>query len=148
MPQFYLNDSNAPKAYDALSDFAKGYIEALFFTNGDIGDESRCLNDVGVKRLTIASLADIARDCDKFCNDNARHLISARALVPGSRNFRHGKESLTDQRLGNLLWFARQGHGVTFTDDGDSVALQRLQGAARAMGETYIEYYRGWIHHA
>lgn len=40
MPEFCLNESaRTAHPFYALSDFAKGYVEAMFFTNGDTGDE-------------------------------------------------------------------------------------------------------------
>lgn len=131
-----------------LSEFAKGYLEAMFFTNGDIGDEREdLLNDLGVKCLTKAAIADIAKDCAKFWEANAADLDAAKELVPGGEGFEYGRDELTDQRLGNLFWYARQGHGVAFTDDGYADCLDRLQDAASAFGEAYVEAYHGWIYH-
>ncbi|KRR21692.1 hypothetical protein [Bradyrhizobium retamae] len=149
MPQFVLNDVPAPRSYDALSDFAKGYVEAMFFTNGDIGEENdeHRLNRLGVARLTRAAIADLAKDCAAFWQANEAHLTAAMELEPGSEGFRYGRNELNDERLGNLFWFARQGHGVGFTDDGHAACLEALQNAARAFGEAYCETWRGWIYH-
>ena len=134
--------------YNDLSDFAKGYVEAMFFTNGDTGDTREdLLNDWGVERLTRASVANIARDCDKFEAENETHLGQALCLEPGGEGLEHSRHELTDSRLGNLFWFARQGHGVAFTDDGYAPCLQALQEAAQKVGETYVEAYRGWIYY-
>lgn len=132
-----------------LDDFARGYVEAMFFTNGDIGDEDRpdLLNELGVDRLTRAAVADIAADCAKFQSANRADLDAAKALEPGADDFRYARDDLDDRRLGHLFWYARQGHGVAFTDDGDAEFLARLQDAARRFGEAYCEVYRGWIGH-
>jgi hypothetical protein len=148
MPQFILNDRPAPKQYDELGDFAKGYVEAMFFTNGDTGDDDEHkLNNLGVERLTKEAIKDIAADCVKFWKENEADLEAAKELEPGSDDFRYAKFELSDARLGNLFWFARQGHGVGFTDDGDASCLKRLQDVARRQGEAYVETYRGWIYH-
>jgi len=149
MPQFYLNEpSRAAHPFYALSDFARGYVEAMFFTNGDTGDEREdLLNELGVERLTRAAVADIEADCAKFWTANESDLSAAKDLEPGSEDFRYAREVLDDRRLGHLFWYARQGHGVGFEDDGSADCLDRLQNAARAFGEAYCETWRGWIHH-
>lgn len=151
MSEFVLNkprNRKPPHAFYSLSMFAKGYVEAMFFTNGDTGDEveDKSLNDLGVERLTRSSVEAIARDCEKFWSDNESDLQAALSLEPGSSEFRYGREELDDARLGNLFWYARQGHGVSFTDDGDASCLERLQEAAQRFGECYVEVSRGWIY--
>lgn len=149
MPEFILNDdTRAGHPYAALNDFAKGYVEAMFFTNGDTGDDrENLLNDWGVECLTIDAVADIAKDCAAFWDANAPDLENAEALVPGSEWLRHAKDHLDARRLGHLFWYARQGHGVGFTDDGNAECLKRLQDAARKFGNAYVEAYRKKIHH-
>jgi hypothetical protein len=161
MPEFILNEPATPhelrqaRAYGSkrkarshvyfeLNEFAKGYVEALFFTNGDIGDDKRenRLNEMGVGRLTKKAVAAIAADCQRFETENREMLDSALAL--DGLKWRRGR--FTDQRLGNLFWFARQGHGVSFTDDDSADCLSELQNAARAFGESYVECAQGWIH--
>ena len=168
MPQFILNtppsraDAQRAVAYGYLKpakrravhpfydldEFAQGYVEAMFFTNGDIGDETRPdrLNEMGVSRLTRASVEKIKADCDRFQVENEPLLGAALCLEPGGEGLEHGREALNDRRLGQLFWYARQGHGVAFTDDGYADCLSDLQEAARAFGECYVEAWRGWIH--
>ncbi|UUV44027.1 hypothetical protein RCLKYE_83 [Rhodobacter phage RcLkye] len=171
MPQFILNtppsraDAQRAVAYgylkpakrravhpfNDLDEFAQGYVEAMFFTNGDIGDETRPdrLNEMGVSRLTRASVDKIEADCDRFqrsLSDTGKALRAAKALIPGGEGLEHGREALDDRRLGQLFWYARQGHGVAFTDYGYADCLSDLQEAARAFGECYVEAWRGWIH--
>ena len=50
MPEFTLNSD---ARFEALPEFTKGYVEALFFTNGDTGaDDEDKLNRLGTARLT------------------------------------------------------------------------------------------------
>jgi hypothetical protein len=151
MPEFILNkprDRKPPHPYFELSTFAQGYVEAMFFTNGDTGDErENLLNDWGVERLTKEACADIAKDCEAFWTANETDLKAAMELEPGSESFRYARYELDETRLGHLFWYSRQGHGVGFDDDGNADCLNRLQEAGRAFPEAYIEAYRGWIYH-
>jgi hypothetical protein len=164
MPEFILNTPPSPQElrtarlngftpkrakvhpYYALSEFARGYVEAMFFTNGDTCNENEnSLNDLGVSRLTVAAVKSIAADCAKFESDNRASLDAALALEPGGNDLEWYNEPLDDVRLGRRFWYARQGHGVGFTDDGTANCLGDLQDAAQAFGESYVETYRGWI---
>lgn len=68
MTQFHLNNpSSAQHPFYSLDDFARGYVEAMFFTNCDSGlDDSDKANDLGVERLTRASVKAIKADCAAF----------------------------------------------------------------------------------
>ena len=158
MPEFLINDdTRAGHPYDALSEFDKGYVEAMFFTNGDTGDDrENYLNELGVERLTKASVAEIAADCAKFLatvmpdGATARDWINRLIEVGGAR---YGDGVTDDRRAGHMFWYARQGHGVAWTDDyspgGDETArtlAEGLQKACRKFGECYVETWRGWIH--
>lgn len=156
MPEFQLNaDRYGKHAYYKLDDFAKGYVEAMFFTNGDTGDDNEnLLNDLGVEKLTREAVKNIAEDCDKFMGTImpdgcfVRQWIDrAQALEPGSVEFKYARESLDDRRCGHLFWYARQGHGVSWRDDGSADCLAGLQEASRKFGEAYPEVARGWIYH-
>jgi hypothetical protein len=53
MPKFELNTHPTNQAYDNSGSLVQGYIEAMFFTNGDMGGErENLLNELGVSRLT------------------------------------------------------------------------------------------------
>jgi hypothetical protein len=150
MPEFYLNDDKPSPSYEALNDFAKGYIEAMFFTNEGVDAETYgedYLNELGVRRLVKSAVADIAKDCAAFWTANETELRAAMDLEPGTETFKYAKEHLDERRLGHLFFYARQGHGVSFLDDGNDAALECLQVAARAFGAAYPETYRGWIYH-
>jgi hypothetical protein len=150
MPQFMLNRSpyvngepgKAGKVHPfySLDTFAKGYVEAMFFTNGDTGDErENLLNDWGVERLTRSAVDSIRAYCARFVANNEAALSEA-----------YGREDYSEEQAGRDLWFTAQGHGVGFWDrkqlEGDGLD-GRLTEAARKMGESYVEAYRGWIYH-
>jgi len=170
MPEFNLNRP-AKSAYDTLNEFARGYVEAMFFTNGDCGDEREdLLNELGVSRLTKASLAQIKADCDEFLS----HIMPDGCFV---RQWLNRVDGYSDEQAGHDLWFTRQGHGVGYwdrkelgSDAGEYFATiqapaqweqgtrsqflairgkaigDHLSEAAKAMGESYVEVWRGWIH--
>jgi hypothetical protein len=185
MPEFILNEPPRPRErraasaagyaksspshpYWTLDSFARGYVEAMFFTNGDTGDErENLLNDWGVERLTKASVAAIARDCTAFEE-------AAGALL----DLAYERDDYSPEQAGRDFWFTRQGHGVGFWDRkqlavgvyretepegrpfevGDDSAAHwagaqpagelgdLLSIEARKFGESYVEAYRGWIH--
>ena len=166
MPQVQLNAAaRGQHPYYALDDFAKGYVEAMFFTNGDTGDEREDrLNEMGVERLTRASVAMIEEVCDTFQTEHADLLMLAYAAG-----------EYTPEQAGRDFWFTRQGHGTGFwarEQLDDSCALwrelgrprigepgwdeytrrkdptlgEKLTEAAKALGECYVETWRGWIH--
>jgi hypothetical protein len=142
MPEFVLNDNHRAKrghAYHELSDFAKGYVEAMFFTNGDTGDDNEhLLNDLGTERLTRAAVASIAKDCDLFLGSIRQWLDEVEANV-----------NYDEAQAGRDLWFTRQGHGVGYWDRDELKKASRtaLTMAAKAIGEAYVEVSRGWIYH-
>lgn len=138
MPQFELNAARTgTHPYYALDDFAKGYVEAMFFTNGDTGDaDENKLNNLGVERLTHGAIADIRRDCEAFWNAHKADLETVAEL--------YGID-----RAGNDFWFTRQGHGVGYwyRNELPGDVRERLSDAASAFGEAYCEVWRGWIYH-
>lgn len=144
MPQFELNTPAKGHPFYSLDSFAKGYVEAMFFTNGDTGDErENLLNDLGVERLTHKSIASIKRDCDAFLaykmpdGASVREWLNRVAYV------------FEDDQAGRNFWFTRQGHGVGFwsRNELDNAGIgEALSKAARSLGECYVEAYRGRIH--
>ena len=165
MPQFHLNTPPRSKhPYYALDEFAKGYIEAMFFTNCDTGDDKDewKANNLGVERLTHKSVARIKADCEAFQKAAAPLLVIAYGPMSG----------YSEEQAGRDFWFTRQGHGVgfwsrdelnrdiakredgTFTDEGEEEGLPLLG----SLGDLLSEYaqeadkvwpsiYRGWIHY-
>lgn len=153
MPQFQLNAARYGKhPFYALNDFAKGYVEAMFFTNGDTGDtgdtgddHEDLLNDLGVEKLTREAVKDIAADCDKFIG----------TIMPDGRFCRQwldeigGQCDYNDNRAGHDFWFTRQGHGVGYWDRDELHEEQKdaLSNLARSFGEAYPKVALGWIYH-
>ena len=144
MPEFQLNaDRYGAHSYYALNDFAKGYVEAMFFTNGDTGDEREdLLNNMGVERLTKSAIADIKRDCEAFLGT----IMSDGGFV---RQWIDRAEGYGDVRAGNDFWFTRQGHGVGYWErkELEGEIGDGLSDVARKFGEAYVEVSRGWIYH-
>lgn len=153
MPEFILDLGDKASEFAALDSFTQGYIEALFFTDEEqLCEESgRDMPSVAVNMTTMESrfvggdspgfadlapeaLAKIIADCERFQTAHAALLDAAKELEPGSPSFRYGRNPLDDERLGQLFWYARNGHGVSFTDDGDAPCLQALQDACRTFG--------------
>ena len=137
MPAFELNANG--RGYDSLSGFAKAYVEAMFFTNCDSGDEDEHkANRLGTSRLTRYALAEITPDCADFLNDNAATI--AECIAAGK----------TLDSIAHDFWFTRQGHGCGFWegksrgypgDTGD-----KLDAAAKEMGEPNLYFNKGWIY--
>lgn len=147
MPQFQLNAARYGKhPFYALDDFAKGYAEAMFFTNGDTGDDREdLLNELGVEKLTREAVKDIAADCTRFIN----------SIMPDGRSCREwldeiaGQSDYDDARAGHDFWFTRQGHGVGFWDRDELHEEQNgaLSNLARSFGEAYPKVSGGRIYH-
>lgn len=137
MPQFILN---GPSDDD---DFVAGYIEAMFFTNGDTGDErENLLNDLGTERLTRAARKSITADCRAFLSQ----------IMPDgcfARQWLDRAEDYDDEQAGQDFWFTRQHHGAGFWDRDELPKDLRdgLTAAAKAQGEASCETHRGWIYH-
>ena len=141
MPEFILKrphwwPKGAPADND-LMDFACGYVEAMFFTNGDSGDDDEfSLNRLGAERLTAKSRASIIEECAKFLSRKARDVIAA---APGDF-----------EQAGRDFWFTRQGHGTGFWDRDDDVwpepARDYLGARAEEFGEACVFCLRGWIY--
>lgn len=147
MPEFVLNENKKLN----LSEFERGYIEAMFFTNGDIGDDNRpdLLNELGVSRITKRALRMIKSDCDRFLSMRAptidgesftmRQWIGAAAV----------DSEYTEEQAGRDFWFTRQGHGTGFWDrtELDTATQEALTRAAKICGEIDVDVSRGWIHY-
>lgn len=147
MPEFILNNHS----YYSLDDFARGYVEAMFFTNGDIGDDTRenLLNDLGVERLTRDSVKRIKQDCSNFLSSLMPDGTFAQQWIVRlqSETALYGEGVNDDRRAGHMFWYARQGHGVGWSDDySESATADGLQEKCSAFGECHIWVNRGWIH--
>lgn len=112
MPEFQLNNNAKPAKlrarYRDLNEFERGYIEAMFFTNGDTGsDDETLLNRLGTEKLTREAIAAIVKDCDAF----AGHVMPDGCFV---RQWLDRFADYSDAQAGRDFWFTRQGHGVGF----------------------------------
>jgi hypothetical protein len=145
MPEFILNNTRTNKR-PHLTQFEQGYVEAMFFTNGDTGDaRENLLNEMGTERLTRAALLDIKRDCEAFLS----------TIMPDGcfvqQWLGRAADGYDDQRAGIDLWFTRQGHGVGYWERDELKADglgDGLSDASKKLGEAYVEVSRGWIYHA
>lgn len=146
MPQFILNKAETRGKrwfWNTLNDTARGYIEAMFFTNCDTGDDNENLaNDLGVDRLTFDSLRNIKARCDDFLS----------CVMPDGRTVEAWLKDEPDyslNRAGNDLWYNQQGHGCGFwdrTELGDRAnAYDKV--CREHFSQIDVEIYRGWIHH-
>lgn len=159
MPEFHLDVHDAYPSWKRLDSFTQGYIEALFFTEmehntvrpdveSDLEDcnvwnsdkHSTLPGDVTFADLSQEALATLAADCAAFQEANAFFLRIAKNLEPGEDIFKHANDALDDRRLGQLFWYARNGHGVAFTDDGSALCLQELQDVCRKMRERDVTF--------
>lgn len=158
MPEFHLHmrrvlpsgrvTHHAPHPFYRLDDFARGYVEAMFFTNGDIGDDrENLLNDWGVDRLTREAVADIEKDCRAFQSK----IMPDGCLVRQWLDRANEATGYDDAQAGRDFWFTRQGHGTGFGDRFDEIpddaTREGLHTAARGFGEATVEACRGWIYH-
>lgn len=136
MPEFVLN--TPPKAqhpFYAMDTFARAYVEAVFFTNGDTGDDrENLLNDWGVECLTPESCAQIRLDCAAF-------------KAAASDTLAQAIDIYGEEKAAHDFWFTRQGHGAGYWDGDlpDDIGTI-LTAAAKAQGECCVEAYRRKIH--
>lgn len=104
--------------------------------------EDREARDVGtIYTLTEETYRASLADWRRFAGENAADIAAAGELEPGEDGLRSGRRHMTPERIGSTLWLARTGSGVGFTDDGDAECLQRLDAAARALGN--VDAYLG-----
>ena len=126
MPEFIMNTEGQTNgiAFDDLDAFARGYIEAMFFTESSAWSKAEIQDDPegwaeaereGVSDGTIPSdstfgdiapdsLARIMQDCTRF-QDTASNLLREAY----SRDY-------DAAQAGRDFWFTRNGHGVGFWD--------------------------------
>lgn len=128
-----------PLRWNQLSEFAQGYIQAMFWTSEARGvsteewqadedhDEGSIPGDVGFADLAPNALAAILTDCADFERDNAAML--ADALERG-----YGAE-----RAGHDFWLTRNHHGAGFWDreelEPEGEDYERLTAIMVAAGE-------------
>lgn len=119
MPQFHSTAAN--EAAEGLSDFVKGYIMAIYFT--DTGDLDQPSSEIELSKEAIQNACE---DCDLFRSVNAAMLAEA-----------YNREGYSEQRAGHDFWLTRNGHGAGYWDRNELEAAGlggRLTKAARAFG--------------
>lgn len=141
MPEFCLNDNGDAHVADEIDGFTLAYIEAFMWTNCDSGHEKEFLaNELGTRRITKKSMADIISDCAAF-QAHAKPLLDQA----------YDRDGYDEDQAGRDFWLTRQGHGVGFWDrkmlDEDNLG-DHLSKLAKAHGEKHMcQIYNGWIYH-
>lgn len=133
MPQFILDTGNPEthKAFDAMPEIARGYLEAAFFTGLQYYDgdgEPVEIDGLGLENLDPGSLAAMVADACRFWLENAETL--ERATESGAYDL---------EQAGRDFWLSRGGFGVGFLDreELDPETRDALDNAASAAGEVY-----------
>ena len=153
MPEFHLDTSgavcvlgtpafnpvtrNALCLWSDLSHIARGYIEALFFTETEGSIEAGTFDpetgsalpeEAGFSSLAPGAVSRAITDCAAFEASPAWQAFLA-------------SEAWYDQdeaQCGRNLWYTRNGHGCGFWDgDYPEPHASALTGAAKALGETW-----------
>jgi len=96
MPQFEMPQGKGAQ-WASLDEFARGYVEAMWFTNS--GESDDALTGLDVDALAPETLERIASDCAAFM-----------------AKFPNGFGHADDAQAGRDFWFNRCGHGVGFWD--------------------------------
>lgn len=138
MPEFVLNVNENDKRWSDLDYFTRGFVEAMFFTNCDTGDEDEySCNELGFVALTDEALERIKDDCAKFQETYEELLDEA-----------YANDDYDSERAGSDFWYTRQGHGVGFWCrkplDRDKLG-ERLAEAAKRFPELYPSSHGGRI---
>lgn len=109
MPQFQLDHGNKDGAdwFRSLSEFAQGFVEAMFFTDTSTDDDGD-LASASVSELAPQTRADIVEFTEQWANTNADLLARAWRDVSGYDETQAGRD----------LWFSGNGHGVGFGERG------------------------------
>ena len=126
MPKFIMPFNNAEniRAFNALSAFTQGYVEAMFFTSTGTGDDED-LETATFDDLAPETVAKIVSDCAAF-ERQAESLL-----------FEAYEREYDDIQAGRDFWFTRNGHGVGYwaREDLDSGELgEALSTAAKSFG--------------
>lgn len=120
MPEFVLNVEGAPAAWDSLDDFARGFVEAAFFSETSsyaacdfFSPEAQAAvsegqadgsipSDAGPSDMDSATFAAVAAFCADFQRRAAALLTEAYAL------------DYDESQAGRDLYFTYAGHGVGY----------------------------------
>lgn len=104
--------------YENLSDFTRGYVNAIFFT--ETGPDNPEFEDYGFYDFAPDTLTRIITDCACF-------ELSNKTLLNKAGGY-------TLEQAGHDLWLTRNGHGAGFFDRGLHDIGEELTLKAQAMG--------------
>ncbi|SON54269.1 hypothetical protein HDIA_0728 [Hartmannibacter diazotrophicus] len=156
MPEFILDTSNAAKEWRDLSDFAKGFIEAMYFCDQspayDMADwfseetqeavregqsDGEIPSDAGVEHLHPDAIRDIAKFCEAFETKAADLLAKA-----------YDREDYDSEQAGRDLYFTYAGHGVGYwsREQLEAEGLGEALSTACGRGEV-CSFFGGHVEH-
>jgi len=113
--------------YEHLSNFTKGYVDAIFFT--ETGTDNPEFDGLGFYDFAPETLTRIISDCASFEMANKPLLDKADKASSGG---------YTLEQAGIDLWLTRNGHGAGFWDRGLHDIGDDLTDKAKAMGEQWL----------
>lgn len=105
--------------YEDLSDFTRGYVDAMLFTECHCDNPE--LEEKGFSDFAPETLDRIIADCAGFEMTNARYLANAYAReewAEDSTGKEYKREPYTPEQAGHDFWLTRNGHGAGFWDRG------------------------------
>lgn len=121
--------------YPGLSDYIACALQDLQYSESDEAcTDGRDARNTGTIYDLHSVTYDKLRDYFvEFLAECAPHIETVTNASPGDDGFQYCRncERLTHDGIGSTYWLAQCGSGVTFTDDGDSPALQALTDYAR-----------------
>jgi hypothetical protein len=132
-----------------LTGVQQGYIQALFFTENELGTtaedhdpetQSALPGDAGFDDLAPEFLTEIRADCDRFEETPAYKAFAAWRDDDDSSD----TNPATDEQIGHDLWLTRNGHGAGFWDRPEHYYgphQDALDAAAKAFGS--VDVYVG-----
>lgn len=130
MPKFQLKGADAV-GFQALDEFTRGYVTAMFFTDASDPDDG-VLQNATFLDLADVTLATIKADCAQF---------QAAAELTLVKAYRRGYAA---EQAGADFWFTRNHHGVGYWDRSELRASgigRTLTNAAQVYSER--DLYRG-----
>ena len=132
MPEFILDigSTEGARAFNALDEFTRGYIEAAFFTStGDAGDDE--LESASVAEIAPESLVAIVLDCAAWQAANATLLDHAY------------HRDYSAEQAGRDYWLTRNGHGAGFWDRDELMKYELGDKLSAACRGSNVDVYRG-----
>lgn len=139
MPQFVLDVSGGPVAFNSLPAFVRGYIEAAYFTGSGPDNVDENLGpESSYDDLAAEALETIQADCDTFLASLPK---DADGRTPLDKAIDLDPDQYDEMRAGRDFWYTRNGHGVGFWDRALGALGDELSDYATAAGTS--DLYRG-----